>query len=151
MIQVGGTITAACAPRVQVSSMCCSMKQVTLLWYCKVYIEPLTLLLCLCSYSYINTLSRSIYRLFTPRAANSHDVFIVEELLLETLSKEETICTSCRTIQYNTIQYNSVQSDVKCKIKFNRLFHIVCTSHPAASCGPSDALQYMAEKQTYGG
>lgn len=32
MIQVGGTITAAWAPREQGSSIWCSMKQVTLLW-----------------------------------------------------------------------------------------------------------------------
>lgn len=35
MIQVGGMITAAWAPSVQGSSICCSMKHVTLLWYCR--------------------------------------------------------------------------------------------------------------------
>lgn len=35
MIQVGGTITAACAPNEHGSSICCSMKHVTLLWYCR--------------------------------------------------------------------------------------------------------------------
>lgn len=35
MIQVGGTITAACAPKEQGSSICCSIKHVTLLWYCR--------------------------------------------------------------------------------------------------------------------
>jgi len=35
MIQVGGTITAACAPNEHGSSICCSIKHVTLLWYCR--------------------------------------------------------------------------------------------------------------------
>lgn len=34
-IQVGGMTTAACTPREQGSSICCSMKQDTLLWYWK--------------------------------------------------------------------------------------------------------------------
>lgn len=32
-IQVGGMTTAACTPREHGSSICCSMKQDTLLWY----------------------------------------------------------------------------------------------------------------------
>ena len=35
IIQVGGMMTAAWAPREQHSSICCSMKHVTLLWYWK--------------------------------------------------------------------------------------------------------------------
>lgn len=134
MIQVGGTITAACAPRVQVSSMCCSMKQVTLLWYYKACTDPLiyyyAMLFLLHKHSQI---SRFIYRLFTPRTTDGHNVFTVEELLLETLRKK---IFSIYAKQYDTTQYNTKQMNVKYKNKFVFFCHKTLTNLSTLSALP---------------
>lgn len=78
-------------------------------------------------------ISRSIYRLFAPRATDGHDVFIVEELLLETLRKEATMIV-CRIIQYNTIQYKKT---LNCyKIEFIFLWHETVADLSALSALP---------------
>lgn len=92
MIQVGGTITAACAPNEHGSSICCSMKHVTLLWYCT-QTEKQTSYTHKYIYILYNTkttyTSWETYCLFAPGAADGYNLFTVKgKLLLKPLQTE---------------------------------------------------------------
>lgn len=83
--------TAACTPREQGSSICCSMKQDTLLWYWKTAMGEAELYQGK-SGDPTDAQHRptgSTYRLFAPGTADSYDLFAVEgELLLEALRED---------------------------------------------------------------
>lgn len=145
MIQVGGTMTAACAPRVQVSSMCCSMKQVTLLWYCKSIHRAISFIALATMFFLFHKHSQQIH--LPPVCTKSNWWPRCLYCGRTSAGNPEERWNHFQLMQNNTIQYNRM-SNIK-SVNCNRPFRTVCTSHPAASCGPSDALQCTAEKHKH--
>lgn len=114
-IHVGGTMRAAWAPIGQGSSICCSMKQETLLWYWE---RGITMIMITGIYGAKIAWDLSVFfpkhthSLFAPGATDGNDLFTVKsKLLLETLDKKLGMI--------NSLHYNKIQLNVKLLISLS--------------------------------